>query len=98
VIKMIRRKKLASIMYKVGFFSVIVLTVLLIGSERLGIINLSSNLSAKGSIDNTPQIISDDTETSNGMALSNSTNDEDPVFKMMKYVSIASDGNWLTSW
>ena len=98
VIKMIRRKKLASIMYKVGFFSVIVLTVLLIGSERLGIINLSSNLSAKGSIDNTPQIISDDTETSNGTTLSNSTNGEDPVFKMMKYVSIASDGNWLTSW
>lgn len=101
LIKMIRRKKFTSIMYKVGFFTVIVLTVFLIGSEKLGIINLNSTFSTNENIDSTSQIVLNDTETSktsDETTLSNSTNGEDPMFKMMKYVSIASDGNWLTDW
>jgi len=101
LVKMIRKRKIISAIYKIGALAVIVLAVFLIGSEKLSIAKVHSPSVASETLNSSELSVESADNASNVQQpnTANSSEDEqDPFFKMMKYVSIASDGNWLTGW
>jgi|GEM_PF-485708 len=102
IVRKIRRRKIKSFTYKVGIVFILVVFAILFETESINfnITSIEKTFSLKFTSRSTSFVLFDshsqeDSELIENGDIENSNNDGiDPLFRMIKYASIASDGDW----
>ncbi|WP_448374759.1 hypothetical protein [Fervidobacterium sp.] len=97
IIRKIKRRKIRSFLYKVGIVFILSVFVILFETESINfnITSLEKTFSLKFTTKNTSFVLFDSHSQEDSELIENSRNGElDPLFRMLKYASIASDGGW----